>query len=89
MHTEALKYHAMGHMYSSGEEIQPGDHILYHGEAGYIEFIAEAGHPETGWYVEQYGGGYMLVAEGFGHVFESEPGEDLEFVSRANPTSPA
>jgi hypothetical protein len=41
--------------YASGEEIQSGDRILYHGEAGQVEFVAEPGDPETGWYVEQFG----------------------------------
>ena len=74
--------------YSSGEEIRPGDSILYHGEPGEIEFIAQPGDPETGWYVEQFGAGCMILARGFGRVFISEPDEDLELVARGLPQSP-
>lgn len=71
--------------YASGEEIQSGDRILYHGEAGEVEFVAKPGDPETGWYVEQFGGGCMILAPGFGRVFVSKTDEDLEFVSRGAP----
>lgn len=73
--------------YSSGEEIQTGDHIVYHGEAGTVEFVAQLEDPETSWYVEQYGGGCMILAPSFGRVFVSKPDEDLELVSRNNPGS--
>ena len=69
--------------YGSGEEIEAGDFVLYQGEPGQIEFVAKAGDPETGWYVEQFGGGCMIITSSLGRVFVSEPGEDLEFVSRA------
>jgi hypothetical protein len=59
--------------YSTGEEIQSGDRIVYHGEPSQVEFIAERGDPETGWYVEEFGGGFMLLAPSFGRVFVSEP----------------
>jgi hypothetical protein len=71
--------------YLSGEEIRRGDRVLYHGEPGVIEFIAEVGDPETAWYVENFGGGCMIIASGFGRVFVSEPDEDLELVARDNP----
>jgi hypothetical protein len=55
--------------YLSGEEIQSGDRIRYHGEPGHVEFVAERGDPETGWYVEQCGSGCMILAQSFGRVF--------------------
>jgi hypothetical protein len=76
-----LRLH-MSFVYASGEKIERGDLILYHGEAGQVEFVATAGDPETGWYVEQFGGGCMILAPSFGRVFLSETEEDLEFVSR-------
>lgn len=71
--------------YRSGETGMKGDRILYHGEHGEVEFIADAADPETDWYVEQFGGGCMITATGFGSVFLSSTAdrEDLEFVSRA------
>jgi hypothetical protein len=69
-------------IYSSGEEIQKGDHVLYHGEPGHVEFVAKPGDTETGWYVERFGGGCMILAPSFGRVFVSHPDEDLEFLSR-------
>ncbi len=75
----------MSPTYSSGEEIQPGDHVLYHGEPGQKEFVAKAGDPESGWYVEQFGGGCIILAPGFGRVFVSKTDEDLEFVAREAP----
>ena len=68
--------------YLSGPEIQPGDHVRYHGEPGRIEFLAKSGDPQTGWYFDQFGAGCMLVTPGFGRVFVNKPDEDLEFVSR-------
>jgi hypothetical protein len=77
----------MSATYSSGEEIQSGDQVLYHGEPGRVEFVAKLGDCETGWYVEQFGGGCMILAPSFGRVFVSKTDEDLEFVSRDAPTS--
>jgi hypothetical protein len=73
--------------YLSGDEIRSGDRVLYHGESGFVEFVAKAGDPETRWYVETFGGGCMIVAQGFGRVFVSQPDEDLELVGRDVPTS--
>lgn len=75
----------MSLLYRSGEEIQAGDDVLYHFEPSRIEFVAKADDPDTAWYVEQYGGGCMILAPSFGRVFVSKPHEDqdLEFVSRA------
>ncbi len=76
--------------YRSGEEIQAGDGVLYHSEPGRIEFVAKADDPDTAWYVEQYGGGCLILAPSFSSVFVSDPhaDEDLEFVSRPGPASP-
>jgi hypothetical protein len=71
--------------YCSGEQIQAGDRILYRNEPGRVEFVVRSDDPEleNRWYVEQFGGGCMIVAQGFGSVFISEPDEDLEFLGRA------
>jgi hypothetical protein len=52
-----------------------------------VEFVAEVGDLETGWYVEQFGAGFMVLAPSFGRVFVSKPDEDLEFVARDVPPS--
>ena len=72
--------------YPSGEKIQPGDHVLYHGERGRVEFVATSEDPETKWYVEQYCGGCMMIAPGFGRVFVTDScnDEDLQFLSRSD-----
>ena len=72
--------------YQSGEEVRAGDNILYHGEAGRVEFVAMADDPETNWYVEQCGGGCMLLVPSFGRVFlnQTDGDEDLEFVCRGS-----
>jgi len=76
-----LRSHPMSRTYVSGEEIQSGDRVVYHGEPGQVEFVAKPGDPETGWYVEQFGGGCMILAPSFGRVFVSKADEDLEFVT--------
>ena len=70
--------------YSSGEDIHPGDKILYHGERGKVEFVAVPGDPKTDWYIEQYGNGCMILVPSFGRVFLATPDEDedLEFLER-------
>ena len=82
-----LRFHPMSPTYSSGEEIQSGDRVLYHGEPSQVEFVASRGDPETGWYVEQFGGGFMILAPSFGRVFVHKADEDLEFVARGVPPS--
>jgi hypothetical protein len=71
-------------LYHSGEEIRLGDHIRYHGDSGYVQFLATVGDSPNGWYVETYGPGCMIVADGFGAVYvtDSHTDEDLEFVAR-------
>jgi hypothetical protein len=73
--------------YTSGEKIEPGDRVLYHGERGRVEFVAIPEDPEMKWYAEQYGNGCMILAPSFGRVFVTEccQDEDLRFLSRADP----
>ena len=47
-------------------EIQSGDRILYHGEPGQVEFVAKRGDPETDWYIQEFGGGCMILTPSFG-----------------------
>jgi hypothetical protein len=70
--------------YTSGEDIRPGDDILYHGERGKVEFVAVPDDPNTDWYLKQYGSGCMLLVPSFGRVFVATPGQDevLEFLER-------
>lgn len=74
--------------YLSGEEIKKGDHVLYHGEPGRIEFVAShLGDPETDWFIQEYGGGVMVLERVSGRTFitadQLADDQDLEFVSRA------
>ena len=66
--------------------MQAGDRVLYGGEPSQIQFVAEADDPDTAWYVEQFGGGCMILAPSFGAIFVSDllGDEDLEFVSRGD-----
>jgi hypothetical protein len=75
-----LKYH-------SGEVIRKGDHVLFHGQPGHIELVADpvARDPETDWYISECGGGVMVVEpKVFGRAFvsDTEGEEDLIFVLR-------
>ena len=68
-------------------EIHEGDRVLFHGEPAEVEFVATAvgTDPALDWYVEEFGGGVMIVEpKTFGRAFISEPdkAEDLVFVSR-------
>ena len=65
----------MAFTYQSGEEIKKGDHVLFHGEPGEIEFVADAliGDPAMDWYVEEHGGGVMVIEpKYFGQAFLTE-----------------
>jgi hypothetical protein len=80
--------------YQSGEEIRKGDRVLFHGEPGEIEFIADplVKDPESDWYVHEYGGDVMVIEPKlFGRAFsDAENAEDLILVSRsAEPRSAA
>ena len=71
-----------------------GDRVLFHGEPGQIELVADplVTDPETAWYVKEYGGGAMVVEpKVFGRAFLSntESAEDLIFVSRSDESSSA
>jgi hypothetical protein len=74
--------------YQSGEEIKKGDRVLFHGEPGEIEFVADTlvGDPAMDWYIKEFGGGVMVLEpKHFGRAFltVTHNTEDLEFVSRA------
>ena len=61
--------------------------MIFHGEPGEIEFVADplVNDPETEWYVQEYGGGAMVVEpKVFGRAFLSntEDEQDLIFVLR-------
>jgi hypothetical protein len=78
--------------YQSGEEIKKGDRVLFHGEPGEIEFVADVltGDPAMDWHIVESGGGVMVIEpKFFGRAFLSDPGddEDLEFVSRTDDKS--
>lgn len=73
--------------YMTGQEIKKGDRVLFHGEPGEIELVADplVPDPETDWYVQEYEGGVMVVEpKNFGRAFLPEPhaADDLEFVAR-------
>ena len=73
--------------YKSGEEIRKGDRVLFHGEPGEIEFVAEklVGDSAVDWNIKENGPGVMIVEpKVFGHAYirDTENNEDLEFVSR-------
>jgi hypothetical protein len=74
--------------YQTGEEIRKGDRVLFHREPGHIEIVAtELIDPETRWFVQEYGGGVMVVENVAGRTFipadQIEECDDLQFVSRA------
>jgi hypothetical protein len=74
--------------YQSGEEIRKGDSVRFHGEPVRIELAAvEPGDVETDWFVQEYGGGVMVLDRVAGRTFipaDRVPDcEDLVFVARA------
>lgn len=77
--------------YRSGEKIQKGDRVLFHGEKAEIELVAtNPQDAEQAWYVKEFGGG-ILISEPkhFGRAFlrsdEIADCADLQFVSRMEP----
>ena len=73
--------------YLSGEQVQLGDQIAYHDEAGSVEFVVAevVGDPIVDWYLEEFpGGGVMIRTDGFGNVFldAEDLAEHLTFLSR-------
>jgi hypothetical protein len=78
----------IGLRYRSGEKITKGDRVLYHGNAATIKFIADGLDPENEWYVQEFGGGLMILdplCSGFTFISaeQLQEYEDLEFVSTA------
>lgn len=77
--------------YRSGEEIQKGDSVIFHGERAQIEMVAtDPRDAEQAWYLKEFGEG-ILISEPkhFGRAFlrsdEIADCEDLQFVSRVKP----
>jgi len=73
--------------YQSGDEIQKGDRVLFHGEPGEIEFVVDklTGDPVLDWNMKENGPGVMILEPKlFGHVYmrDTENAEDLILVSR-------
>jgi hypothetical protein len=74
--------------YQTGEEILKGDRVTYHGEPGEIEFVVTklTGDPAEDWYLQEFGGGVMVLEpKAFGRVFLSRTEDfwDLSFMARA------
>jgi hypothetical protein len=79
--------------YRTGETIQKDDRIRYAGGRGIVDFVADGdiSNPEAQYFIEEFGGGCMILTERFGRVFVERPedDEDLEFVSRGGgPAAP-
>lgn len=75
--------------YQSGEEIQKGDKVLFHGEPGEIEFIVDTltGDPAMDWYMKEQGPGVMILEprrSGRAFIKDTENAEDLVLLSRSN-----
>src|SRR5262245_4498631 len=73
--------------YQTGLEIKKGDRVLFHGEPGEIEFVADPQKPEPGTdgYLREHGAGVMVSeSKHFGSAFIPEPQDEgeLKFVSR-------
>jgi len=74
--------------YQSGEEIRKGDRVMFHGEPGEIEFVADrlVGDPALDWHVNESGPGVMVLEPkyfGRAYVSATHEAEDLVFVSRS------
>ena len=73
--------------YLSGETIDKGDRVRYGTGSGVVEFVADpdVSDPETAFFVDEYGGGCMLLTEAYGRVFLTQPEHDVDLalVSRA------
>ena len=62
----------MALFYKSGEEIKPGDRVLFHAETGTIDLMVKPddSDPAKKWYVTEFGGGVMILEpKHFGRVF--------------------
>jgi hypothetical protein len=75
--------------YDTGNEVRPGDRIRYQGQPGVVNFVAleKTGDPSIDWYIDEFrGGGFMIDANAFGHVFVSSRDirDHVEFIGRAD-----
>jgi hypothetical protein len=80
--------------YQSGEQIEKGDRITYHGEPGEIDFVADkiVGDSAVNWYVTECGGGVMIIEPrhlGCVFVHDTEEDEDLILIARKEATRKA
>lgn len=72
--------------YPSGEEIQKGDKVLFHGEPGESEFVVDklVGNPAMDWNMRENGPGVMVLEPKCSvrtYLRDPENAEDLEFVA--------
>ena len=69
--------------YQSGETVEAGDFIRWHGDDGIVLFVV-GDLPADDWYRQEFGHGAMLEVQGAGRVLEQEIAsrEDIEFVDR-------
>jgi hypothetical protein len=73
--------------YQSGEFIEQGDRVLYHGDPGQLEFVVNelTGDPAMDWHFRTNGRGVMVAEpKHFGRLYitDVEHDEDFVFVSR-------
>jgi hypothetical protein len=75
--------------YRSGEEIQLGDHVLFHGNPAEVELVCLPNDPnaDTSWYAKRYGSGVLISdptvsGRTFAPSEELDEYEDLVFISR-------
>jgi hypothetical protein len=78
---------SMRFFYQSGEEVRPGDKIVYAGSPGHVEFVVDAptGDPAVDWHLTHSpNGGFMIKTTTMGFVFldGAEEDEDLDFLAR-------
>jgi hypothetical protein len=75
------------HHYPSGDAIRSGDRVRFRGSEGIVEFVVleRVGDAARDWYLDEFGGGVMISAEGLGAVFlgPDDLDQDLEFISRS------
>jgi hypothetical protein len=73
--------------YASGEPVIKGDRVRYGSGEGIVELVAEPGvaDPEAEYFVDEFGGGCLLITERLGRVFvdATSIAENVELVARA------
>lgn len=82
----------MPFFYMTREPILAGDRVLLDGYPGEIETIADPLEDPSDWFVEQFGGGVLVLEARFGRVFltpEYAAFEELVFVARRAESSAA